>query len=70
VAGPSADAVTGPQAPDEKQGNLLIAVSASDGTELAQYKLDSCPVFDGMAVAYGQLYVSMKDGSLLCLAEK
>jgi outer membrane protein assembly factor BamB len=70
VAGPSADAVTGPWAPDEKQGSLLIAVSASGGKELAQYQLDSCPVFDGMAAAYGQLYISMKDGSLLCLAEK
>ncbi|MHC4437988.1 MAG: outer membrane protein assembly factor BamB family protein [Planctomycetota bacterium] len=70
VAGPSADAMTGPQAPDEKQGNLLIVISASDGGELAQYQLDSFPVFDGIAAAYGQLFISMKDGSLLCLAEK
>jgi hypothetical protein len=70
VAGPSADAMTAPQAPDEKQGNLLIVISASDGGELAQYQLDSFPVFDGIAAAYGQLFISMKDGSLLCLAEK
>ncbi len=70
VAGPSAETVTGPQAPDEKQEALLMAVSASDGRELAQYRLDSSAVFDGMAAAYGRLYVSMKDGSLLCLAEQ
>jgi outer membrane protein assembly factor BamB len=70
VAGPSAEAVTGPLVPDEKQGNLLMAFSASDGRELARYQLDSCPVFDGVAAAYGRLYVSMKDGSLLCMAEK
>ena len=70
VAGPSAEAVTGPQAPDDKQGVLLMAISASDGRELAQYQLDSSVVFDGMAASYGQLYISMKDGSLLCLAEK
>lgn len=70
VAGPSADAVMGPQAPDEKQGSVLMAVSATDGRELAQCRLDSCPVFDGMAAAYGRLYISIKDGSLLCLAEK
>ena len=70
LAGPSANAVTGPQAPDEEQGSLLMAISASDGRELAQYQLDSSVVFDGMAAAYGQLYISMKDGSLLCLAEK
>jgi outer membrane protein assembly factor BamB len=70
VAGPLADTVFGPQEPDEKQEALLMAISASDGTELAQYQLDSSPVFDGMAAAYGRLYVSMEDGSLLCLAEE
>jgi len=70
LAGPSADAVTGPQAPDEEQGSLLMAISASDGRELAQYQLDSCPVFDGMAAAYGRIHISMEDGSLLCLAQK
>ena len=49
---------------------LLMAVSASDGTELAQYQLDSPPVFDGLAAAYGRLFVSMEDGSLLCLTEE
>ena len=68
VAGPSAEAVTGPDAPNEKQEALVMAISASDGTELAQYRLDSSPVFDGMAAAYGRLYISMNDGSLLCLA--
>jgi outer membrane protein assembly factor BamB len=68
VSGPLADTVFGPQAPDEKQRALLIAVSASDGAELAQYQLDSSPVFDGIAAAYGRLYISMNDGSLLCMS--
>ncbi len=81
VAGPPADAGNGPAGRDENQGGspfrdrlrngspaLLMAISASDGTELAQYRLDSSPVFDGMAAAYGRLYISMEDGSLLCLA--
>ena len=67
LAGPSAQAVFGPQEPDEKQGALLIAVSASDGAKLTQCQLDSSPVFDGMAAAYGRLYISMNDGSLLCM---
>jgi outer membrane protein assembly factor BamB len=70
VAGPPADAGNGPAVRDENKGALLMAISASDGTELAQYQLDSSPVFDGMAAAYGRLYVSMEDGSLLCLAEE
>jgi len=70
VAGPPTDAGNGPAAREENQRALLMAVSASDGTELAQYQLDSSPVFDGMAAAYGRLYVSMEDGSLLCLTEE
>jgi outer membrane protein assembly factor BamB len=81
VAGPPADAGNGPAGRNENKGGtpfrnlsrngspaLLMAISASDGTELAQYQLDSSPVFDGMAAAYGRLYVSMEDGSLLCMA--
>lgn len=77
VAGPPADAGNGPAGRNENKGalrkespGLLMAISASDGTELAQYQLDSSPVFDGMAAAYGRLYVSMEDGSLLCLTEE
>ena len=52
------------------KGCMLYAMSTADGKELARYDLDSTPVFDGMAAAYGRLYISMKDGSILCLAEK
>jgi len=72
VAGPP-DVVT-PGDPwaalEDRNGALLQAVSAADGNKLSEFKLDSPPVFDGMAAAYGRLYVSMKDGSLLCLAEE
>jgi len=30
---------------------MLRAVSVSDGTKLAEYRLDSPPVFDGMIAA-------------------
>jgi hypothetical protein len=46
----------------------LIAVSASEGTVLGQTKLESEPVFDGMAAASGRLYISRADGSVACLA--
>lgn len=51
-----------------QMGSLLWAVSASDGSKLAEYRLESLPVFDGMAASEGQLYLAMKDGSVLCLA--
>ena len=47
---------------------MLMAVSASDGAELARYELDSPPVFDGMAAANGRLYLSLENGRLLCMA--
>lgn len=48
-------------------GALLWAVSKNDGTRLAEYPLDSPPVFDGMAAAQGRLYLVTLDGSVVCL---
>ncbi|MFQ6035778.1 MAG: PQQ-binding-like beta-propeller repeat protein [Sedimentisphaerales bacterium] len=58
------------EAYEGKMGGILWAVSAVDGRRLAEYKLDSVPVFDGMAAANGRLYLAMKNGRVLCLAEK
>ncbi len=51
-----------------EKGGLLWSVSAGDGERLAEYKLDSIPVFDGMAAARGRLFLSMVDGRLMCMA--
>jgi len=51
---------------EDQQGALLYAVSASDGEKLAEYKLDSLPVWDGMAAANGRLYLATKSGKVLC----
>ena len=49
-----------------QSGAVLWAVSASDGKKLAEYQLDSLPVFDGMAAANGRLYLATKDGKVIC----
>jgi len=67
AAGPPADPGNGPEGHDENQGALLMALSASDGTKLAQYPLDCAPIFDGMIAAAGQLYLALEDGKLLCM---
>ncbi len=67
VAGPAADAGDGLEERDENQEALLMAISASDGTELAKYRLDSSPVWDGMAAANGRLYLSLENGQVLCM---
>ena len=52
-----------------RQGALLCAVAAADGRPLAQYTLESPPVFDGMIAARGQLFVSLENGSLVCFGK-
>ncbi len=49
-----------------QKGALLWAVSIADGNEVAQYNLESLPVWDGMAAANGRLYLSMKNGKVKC----
>jgi outer membrane protein assembly factor BamB len=51
---------------EDRQGAVLYAVSASNGEQLAEYKLDSLPVWDGMAAANGRLFLATKSGKVLC----
>ncbi len=50
-----------------KKGGILIAVSAEDGKGLAQYSLESPPVWDGMIAAGGRLYLSDMGGRVICM---
>ncbi len=50
------------------KGAHLWAVSTKDGKKLAEYKLDALPVFDGMAAVAGRLYLTLRDGSIVCYA--
>jgi len=49
-----------------KHGGILWAVSAQSGEKLAECKLDTYPVFDGLIVAEGRVYMSMLDGTVRC----
>ncbi|HUT32469.1 MAG TPA: PQQ-binding-like beta-propeller repeat protein [Planctomycetota bacterium] len=64
VAGGGDEAVA---ALDGRRGGLLWAVAAGDGRKLAERKLDSPPVHDGLIATAGRLYLSTLDGKLLCL---
>jgi hypothetical protein len=50
-----------------QKGASLRVVSAQDGRKITEYKLDTVPVWDGMAAADGQLYLSLKNGTVLCM---
>ncbi len=49
------------------RGSLLWAVSAASGEKLYEHALQSIPVWDGMAAAYGCLYLPMENGTLVCV---
>ena len=53
-----------------KKGALLWAVSADTGTKLSEYKIPAIPVWDGMIAANGRLYLSLKDGTVLCMGKR
>jgi hypothetical protein len=52
------------------RGGLLWAVSEADGQRLAELKLDSPPVWDGMSAAQSRLFLSTIDGRVVCFAAK
>lgn len=58
-----AEALTG------RHGGQLWALAKADGKLLARYALDTIPVFDGLAVAQGRLFMTTVDGRVLCLGE-
>ncbi|MFQ6131024.1 MAG: PQQ-binding-like beta-propeller repeat protein [Armatimonadota bacterium] len=58
------------EALDDRYGGRLWVVSKADGRPLARYRLESQPVFDGMAAARGRLFISTLDGSVLCLGSE
>jgi len=53
-----------------REGALLLAVSAADGKKLAEYTLESPPVWDGMAAAGGRLYFATEDGTVICFGAR
>ena len=52
---------------DNPKGEIwLWAVSATDGTKKAEYKLQAAPVFDSLAASDGRLYFTTVDGRIVC----
>jgi outer membrane protein assembly factor BamB len=50
-----------------RRGATLAAVSGADGRELMRCELPAPPVFDGLIAAYGQLFLSLRDGRVICM---
>ena len=54
----------GKQIPDK---GILLEIDAASGEILSQKDLPASPMFDGMSAAYRRLYMSLENGSLVCL---
>lgn len=52
-----------------RDGAELLFFSAQTGKKLNSIDLASPPVFDGMSVANGRLFIARKDGRLVCLSD-
>lgn len=67
IAGAVGSGTTSPAALAGKAGGRLLVVNAEKGDLLANVALPAMPVWDGMAAARGNLYLSLADGQVLCL---
>jgi hypothetical protein len=57
------------EALEGKKGSLLWAVSADDGKKLSETELDGLPAWDGLVAARDKLYLTLQDGTVICLAD-
>jgi outer membrane protein assembly factor BamB len=61
-----ARAIEQDEAYEGKRGALLMGVAAVDGEPSFRLDLPAPPVWDGMASAYGKLFISLRDGTVAC----
>jgi hypothetical protein len=52
---------------DGNSGSILLTVDKQSGKILSGHRLPMAPVLDGMAGAYGNLYLAATDGTLCCV---
>lgn len=53
-----------------RMGGLLVVASRRDGSVLATHDLPAAPTWDGMSAANGKLFISLKNGMLLCYGRR
>ena len=53
---------------DGRKGASIVAIETDGGAKLSEYRLDSPPVFDSLIAAAGKLYLSDREGNVVCFA--
>jgi len=51
-------------------GGQVQLIDKASGRQIAALKLDSAPIYDGLAVADGKVFVALEDGRVLCLGNR
>jgi len=49
--------------------SVLRVYSTEDGERISEYKLESEPIWDSAAIAYGNLFLSLQSGKVVCMGE-
>jgi hypothetical protein len=73
AAGPlmaPADAGRSEPSLDAASPSVLMAFRTDDGGDLARLPIDCQPVFDGLALADGRVYLATVDGRIVCWGER
>ncbi|MFC1497606.1 PQQ-binding-like beta-propeller repeat protein [Verrucomicrobiota bacterium] len=52
-----------------RKGGILTVMDKKTGEKISEYKLESPPVWNGMAAVDGKLFVSCRDGSIVCFSK-
>ncbi len=53
-----------------QRGAMLQTVDTGTGETLAEYALESLPVFDGLIVADGRAFIATSDGHVICMGQE
>jgi len=53
----------------DAENGMLCLYAVKDGKALKKLELSAAPVYDGLAIAEGQVFLSMQNGKLLCFGE-
>ena len=51
-----------------KKGGIAWLLDTKDGRQLQELHFDAAPIWDGIAIAHGSYFVSLKDGTVVCLS--
>jgi len=53
-----------------RKGGCMFVMSKGDGRIQSKYGLKAPPVLDGMAAAHGKLFMSLRNGQLICMGKE